>query len=118
MAGKTIKKMTDKDNYVLVAGSEPEILYYSDRRSATRFDIFYPLMINTPLALGYQQEAIKEIEASKPKIIAYVSSYYSWTPGKNSPKIVVEWLDNYIKENYNLVQGDEKKDKILIYKIR
>ena len=75
-------------------------------------------MIDTPLALGYQKEAIQEIEARKPKVIAYVNSYYSWTPGENSPKIITEYLDKLIKDKYQLVQGDEKKDKILIYKLK
>lgn len=110
-----IKKMTKPDDYVLVAGSEPQILYYSERKSPTRFVIFYPLMIDTPLAEKYQKEAIREIEKNSPKVIVYVNSYYSWTPGKNSPKIIIEFLDKYIEENYKLISGDKNKDKFLLY---
>lgn len=58
---------------------------------------------------------MKEIEVRKTKIIAYVNSYYSWTPGKDSPKMIIEWLDKYIKENYKLISENNPKNKIIIY---
>jgi hypothetical protein len=117
-ASQEIKNMTDSGDYVLVAGSEPQILYYSKRKSPTRFVIFYPLMINTPVSSNYQKEAVEEIKKNPPKIIAYVNSYYSWTPDPNSPKMIIEFLDGLMKEKYDLVEGSSKENQISIYKIK
>jgi 4-amino-4-deoxy-L-arabinose transferase-like glycosyltransferase len=115
-ASELISKLTDSQDYVLVAGSEPEILYYSKRKSSTRFVIFYPLMIKTPLAFGYQNDLIAETEKKKPSVIAYVNSYYSWTPDKDSPRILMEYLDDLIDEKYELVSKEGEFGKILVYK--
>jgi hypothetical protein len=52
---------------IAVLGSEPEIYFYSRRRSATGYIYMYPLMETHPYAAQMQQELINEIEAGKPQ---------------------------------------------------
>lgn len=115
-----IKILTKENEKVLVAGSEPEILYYAKRQSVSRFVIFYPLMIPTPMAKDYQTEAISEIKGNPPSLIVLVNSPYSWLINKDSPTIILDYLDTLIKSDYRLVKTVYNKSdssiSYLIYK--
>ena len=100
----SVRNLTEPTDKVLVAGSEPQILYYAQRQSASRFVIFYPLMLPTPLAEGYQAEIIAEIKKVLPKLIILVNSPYSWLISKASPTMVLDYLDTIIKTDYQLVE--------------
>ena len=104
VAGR-VSSLTSPDDYVLVAGSEPQILYYARRKSPTRFAIFYPLMMNTPLARAYQAEAISDIARSIPKVIVFATSPTSWLkqPGKDEP--IVAFLNHLLHSRYYLAGG-------------
>src|SRR5207245_4663986 len=69
---------TAPDDRVAVLGSEPEIFFYSGRRSATGYIYMYGLMESQPYAARMQQTAIKEIEASAAKYLVYVDVPFSW----------------------------------------
>ncbi|MDD5657441.1 MAG: hypothetical protein PHF00_09340, partial [Elusimicrobia bacterium] len=77
-AAKRVAELAAPDDYVYVAGSEPEILYYAKRRSPTRFVIAYPFMLPTPLAASYQREIIADLERRPPKVVVYANSPLSW----------------------------------------
>ncbi len=54
----------------LLAGSEPQILYYAGRFSPTRFITVYPFTYPpAPVAKLYQAEAIRDLEAHPPSLI-------------------------------------------------
>jgi hypothetical protein len=48
--GRFIAQNTRPEGSVFILGSEPQILYYAGRKSASRFIFVYPLMIPTPAA--------------------------------------------------------------------
>jgi len=104
-AGKKLAEITNPDDTVFVAGSEPEILFYARRRSATRFTITYPLNILTPKRVVYQQEAMKDLSASLPVAIVLSRKETSglWYPG--SPTTFINFLLTLINEKYTLVEG-------------
>ncbi len=95
-------KKTDK---VFIAGSEPEILYYADRESPTRFIIMYPLMMPTPVASVYQDEVIQSLENNPPDEIVYVTSNASWLTFKTTPKQILPYLDALLKTKYTIIGG-------------
>jgi hypothetical protein len=71
--GRQIKRNTSPTDTVLVIGSEPQILFYAERKSATRYILFYPLA--APPYEGLQQAldaTRREIEAARPKYIVDV----------------------------------------------
>ena len=47
--------------------SEPEILFYSKRRSATGYIYTYPLMEEPPFATAMQKEMISEMKGLSPR---------------------------------------------------
>ena len=53
-------------------GSEPQIYFYSQRRSATGYLYTYPLMEPQPFARRMQEEMIREIESTQPEFVVLV----------------------------------------------
>ncbi len=102
---RRVAELTSPNDYVFVAGSEPQILCYSKRLSPTRFVIAYPLMFPTPLAEGYQREAMQDLERHPPAVIVLVQSPLSWLVQPQSPVEFINFLERLLAEHYDLVGG-------------
>jgi hypothetical protein len=100
-----VAQLSSPDDFVFIAGSEPQILYYAQRFSPTRFITAYSLMIPSPVALKYQQEAMFNLQRRPPSLIVFVSSGTSWTRQEATPLDFFVFLNNFIAENYDLVGG-------------
>ncbi len=103
--GKIIKEKTSTNDYIFVAGSEPEIYFYSQRKSPTRFIITYPLNLDTPFRLKYQKEAINDLTKNPPKIIVVSQKQHSGLWDKDSPRIFLDFLNHLIDNQYRLIGG-------------
>lgn len=102
MVGKKLKEITRPEDYVFVAGSEPQILYYADRKSSSRFVITYPFVIKTPMQLAYQQEAIREIKEREPVAIVLSQREESGLWDEKSPQAFRDFLTAFIQTKYEL----------------
>jgi hypothetical protein len=102
LAGR-IAALTSPQDPVFVAGSEPQILYYAQRFSPTRFVITYPLMIPSPLAEIYQQEATRELQQHLPSVVVLVRVNSSWLIQPGSPPQFLEFLQQLLAQNYQPV---------------
>lgn len=98
-----IKTRSSKTDRIAILGSEPQILFYSDRRSATGYIYTYPLMEEQDYSLQMQKEMIREIETSNPKILLAVRIKWSWLKLPESNTFIFQWLDKFVKRNYRLV---------------
>ncbi len=98
-----IKSHSNKDDKIAVLGSEPQIFFYSQRRSATSYIYTYPLMEPQPYAARMQREMISQIEVNKPKYIVSMNFYDSWLVQKNSGKLIFDWSKRYIHSHYRQV---------------
>jgi len=98
-----IKNNTSENDRIAVVGSEPQIYFYSYRRSATGYIYTYPLMELHDLAPKMQEEMIGEIEAAKPKYMVFVNTRASWLIKEQSKDRIFSWFAKYQKENYTLV---------------
>lgn len=86
---------TDTDR-IAILGSEPEILFYAKRRSATGYIYMYPLMEIHPYTLKMQRDAITEIESSKPKFLILFGIDDPWIrQGIFFPDMLLEWVKQY-----------------------
>jgi hypothetical protein len=74
VVASTIQKITAPQDTVFIDGSEPEILYYAHRKSATRFVIKYPLILPTIFSERYKAQEISELQSNPPKIIVSYST--------------------------------------------
>jgi hypothetical protein len=88
---------------IAVLGSEPQIYFYSHRRSATGYICTYPLMEPQPHAVEMQQEMIHEIEKGRPDYVVYVRVAYSWLQYTDSNPLIFDWFDRYQREQLRLV---------------
>jgi hypothetical protein len=83
---------------IAVLGSEPEIYFYSHRRSATGYIYMYPLMETHPYAAQMQQELITQIDTNNPDYIVYLDFRNSWLGRPETPRVFDRWWRNYLAD--------------------
>jgi hypothetical protein len=98
-----IKEHSNKDDRIAVIGSEPQICFYSNRRSATGYIYTYALMEPHPYALQLQKEMIQEVESACPEFLVFVNCSTSWQAQPNSEKLIFEWFQQYQLKHYRRV---------------
>ncbi|MGD1041947.1 MAG: glycosyltransferase family 39 protein [Sedimentisphaerales bacterium] len=91
------------DATIAVIGSEPQICFYSGRRSATKYIYTYPLMELQPSAMQMQEEMIAQIETANPEFVIFVDIPMSWLVRPNSVKKIFEWCPPYLSARYEVV---------------
>ena len=91
------------DARIAVLGSEPEIYFYADRRSATGYIYTYGLMEPQPFAGEMQQQMIGEIEAARPEYMVFVGVPGSFGRLATSDPLIFGWMDDYLVRNYDIV---------------
>ena len=84
-------------------GSEPQIYFYSNRRSATGHIYTYALMEDHNYAAQMQEEMIREIESWSPKFLVFVSIPTSWLARADSKKLIFKWFIQYQDKYYQKV---------------
>ncbi len=100
-----LAKITNPEDFVFVAGSEPQIYYYAQRKSPTRFVITYPLNLQTEYRETYQTELVKDLEKNKPEAIVVSQRVHSGLWNEGSPEIFITYLDDLITNDYTIVGG-------------
>jgi hypothetical protein len=98
-----IRAQSNPSDTIAVLGSEPQIYFYSKRRSATGYIYTYGLMEPQPYAHQMQQEMIREIETANPKFLILVVLDKSWLVGRDSDQSIFRWADRYCDANYEEV---------------
>jgi hypothetical protein len=99
-----IKAHSTREETIAVLGSEPEIYFQADRRSATGYIYVYPLMEPQPYALQMQQQMIHEIETARPAWVVLVRIGASWDKRPHSSVLIFDWFFNhYSPENLKTV---------------
>ena len=83
-------------------GSEPQIYFYSGRRSATGYLYMYGLMEDQKYALRMQQEMIGEIETNSPEFVVFVHIPSSWARPLDSETLIFKWADHIPDEPIRL----------------
>jgi len=101
--GEYIRTQSDPSDTIAVLGSEPQIYFYSKRRSATGYIYTYGLMEPQPYAHQMQQEMIREIETARPKFLVLVVVNKSWLAGRDSDQTILRWADSFCDANYEEV---------------
>jgi hypothetical protein len=81
------------DSKIAVIGSEPQIYFYSRRRSATGYIYTYPLMEPQKFAETMQEEMIREIEQANPRYLVFVSISTSWLQRPDSHRRIFDWFN-------------------------
>jgi 4-amino-4-deoxy-L-arabinose transferase-like glycosyltransferase len=98
-----IKNHSGPDDRIVVLGSEPEIFFYADRKSATGYIYTYPLMEDQPYAARMQDEFRREVEAARPLYLVYVGVPTSWGARPESNPGVLNWATEFTARCYERV---------------
>ena len=100
--GRYLREHTMPDDRIAVVGSEPEIYFYANRKTATGYIYTYPLMEPQRYAARMQDEMIREIDAAHPKYLVFVGigvSLYLWP---NPDRTMLGWVERYVRACYTL----------------
>ena len=95
-----IRANTNSEDRIAVIGSEPQIYFYSQRRSATGYIYMYPMMEQHSEALRMQENMIREIEAVQPVFLIFVNAYTSWLKKSESHDLIFKWFHRYRTRYY------------------
>ena len=98
-----IRNHSAKDDKIAVLGSEPEIYFYANRKSATGYIYVYGLMEPQDYAYRMQTEMIREIEKARPKYAVIVEVHPSWLRRPDSNTTIFKWAETYLRVKYRLV---------------
>jgi hypothetical protein len=100
-----IKKNSSADATIAVLGSEPEIFFYTHRRSATGYIYTYPLLEPQKYALTMQKEMEAEIEKSRPEVLVLVNNPKSWVAWSDLAPTddILAWANQYMRDQYDVV---------------
>ena len=106
-----VRDHTSSNDTIAVLGSEPQIYFYSQRRSATGYIYTYGLMEPQKYARQMQEEMMREIERAHPKYLISVVMNDSWLQRARSDRLIFTWANEYTAQNYavagfvNMVSG-------------
>jgi hypothetical protein len=93
-----IQEITAPDDEVFVFGAEPEVLFYARRRSASRYIYQFPLYGPFSDAVQRQQEVIRELGGSKPKVVFVMPNAMFFAEGTDQS--FTRWLRRFVQDGY------------------
>ncbi len=102
-----LKQHTTAEDRIAVLGSEPEVYFYANRKSATGYIYTYPLMEPQAYARKMQEEMISEIETVRPKYMVLFDFRGSWKYREDSVKTILGWMVRYRNTCYTTVGAGE-----------
>ncbi len=98
-----IKSQSAPEEKIAILGSEPEILFYADRLSATGYIYTYSLMEEQAYNVQMQKEMIAEIENGQPQWMVFCRIPQSWLMRDESPQEIFDWIRTYSDQYYDPV---------------
>lgn len=96
-----IREHTRPEDRIAVLGSEPQIMFLAQRRSATGHIYTYPLMEPQPFASRMQREMAREIEGVHPAVVIVVMVPGSWAAQTTSDEFILDWMQRYTANCYS-----------------
>jgi hypothetical protein len=101
--GRYLAARTNPDDRIAVLGSEPEILFYAGRLSATGYIYMYPLMEPQPYAARMRDELRREVEAAQPAYVVVSGVPASWGARPGSDLRILEWANQFAAACFDMV---------------
>ncbi len=95
---RRIENVTPPERCVFVFGAEPELLFYAQRPSATRYIFLFPLYGPYGNAREKQMAAAAEIEHALPAVGVYLPNALFFIAGTD--QYFTEWSFSYLRDNF------------------
>ena len=90
-----------EDGLVLI-GAEPQIYFYTHKKSPSRHAYFSALVANVPEAKTWQREFVADVEKARPKYLVFFNHPISLFVQPNSDPYIFDWLRPYVDSNYKV----------------
>ncbi len=90
------------EEQLFIYGSEPQLLFYADRKSASRYPFIYPLTMPLPAAAARQDEALAELDAALPRFLVGVFVRTSTLEQRGTPPALKRGLRERIERDYEV----------------
>jgi hypothetical protein len=101
--GKELAEHSPPKAKIAVFASEPEILFYAKRQSATGYIYAYDMTSCSPYRGEMEREFKKELVTSKPDYVVFLNTPYSWTIQDKDGSELVNWCYRFAHTNCQLV---------------
>ncbi len=95
-----IESITESEDSVFVFGTEPELLFYARRNSATRYIYLFPLFGRFPDARERQQGVIDEILSARPSAMVWLPNLMLFKEGV--PQLLTNWFRRFSAREYRI----------------
>lgn len=112
--GYFVRQNSTPEDRILIVGSEPEVLFYANRKSATRYTIFYPLTGPYDQADEMIDELFDEIKRYPPKMILLVFCRTSFISGTGRLQLIFSKMHSILQRGYSEVDmvGTDSKGSV------
>jgi hypothetical protein len=100
--GAWLAAQSAPDERVFVYGSEPQLLFYARRASASRYPFVYPLNMPLPAAADRQREVLAELDAAPPRWVVGVFVRTSQLIQPGTPPALAQGLRERIERDYDV----------------
>ena len=100
--GAWLASRSAPDDRIFVYGSEPQLLFYARRPSASRYMFVYPLDMPLPAAAARQREALAEIDAARPRFVVGVFVRTSLLVQPGTPPDLASGLRERLERDYGI----------------
>ena len=97
---KIISENTSKEDRIAIMGNEPQLLFYSQRRSATSFIYTYSICEDQPLAEQFRSEMIRQVESYLPKLLVYTNIQPEWYKKPKGWEELDKWFFSFANLHY------------------
>jgi 4-amino-4-deoxy-L-arabinose transferase-like glycosyltransferase len=97
-----IRHNSHPDDRVFIVGSEPQILFHAQRRSATRYILFYPLTGDYSDARARQQEVLDEVRAARPLYVVWADVSTSLLRTPKTEPLIFDATTEMLARDYEL----------------
>lgn len=90
------------DDRLFVFGSEPQLLFYARRASASRYIFVYPMMMPLPASAARQRETLAALDAAPPRFVVGVFVRTSTLEQPGTPPDLERGLRERIERDYEV----------------
>jgi hypothetical protein len=95
-----IESITETDDSVFLFGTEPELLFYARRTSATRYIYLFPLFGPFPDVRERQQGVIDEVSSARPSVMVWLPNLMFFKEG--APQLLTDWFRRFSARDYRI----------------
>jgi hypothetical protein len=108
-----LARHSDPDDTVFIFGSEPQLLFYAGRKSASRYIFVYPLMTSFPGTGERQDSVLRELTDRPPRFVVAVNTIASFLDDDQTPPLLKNELSKRLNREYRLVGTAQSEGTVI-----